>query len=85
MGFEYRDRHVGEEGLLTLDPGTEYVLWEGVGVYCDQVLSFDILADVHEALCQRVKPPLVTDEGGTGGHFETIKTAYECKFALQVI
>lgn len=49
-GFEHRDRHIGEEGLLTLEPGAEYVLWERVGVYSDKVLGFNVLADMREAL-----------------------------------
>src|SRR5277367_5676076 len=49
-GFEHRDRQVGEESLLALEPSTEYVLRQGVGVNRDEALRFDVLADVREAL-----------------------------------
>jgi hypothetical protein len=34
-GFEHRDRQIGQESLLTLKPGAEYILWEGIGEYRD--------------------------------------------------
>jgi hypothetical protein len=83
-GFEHCDCQIGEEVLLTLDLCAKYVLSERIGVYRNQVLGFDVLANVCEALHKRVEPPFVIKEGGASDHFEMIKTAYECKLALHV-